>query len=127
MQSNTRIAAALAVALSLSIGAVHAAPDKAKPASSKSVKNAKKSGASEVITSVKPPSGQWEGKPPPAEGWVWSAGYYEWKDGRYQWKAGQWVLDKPGMDYRQHQWIEAGEGKWKLIGGDWVPEKNASS
>ena len=29
------------------------------------------------------------------------------------------------MDYRQHQWVEAGEGKWKLIGGDWIAEKQA--
>ena len=65
--------------------------------------------------------------PPPAEGWVWRAGYYEWKDDRFQWKPGEWIMDKEGMDFRQFQWVAAGEGKWKLVGGDWVPEKHASN
>ena len=74
----------------------------------------------EVVTDVPPPSGTWEGKPPPAEGYVWSQGYYEWKDSRYQWKGGQWVLAKEGMEYRQRQWVQRADGKWHLTGGDWV-------
>ena len=73
-----------------------------------------------VAVDVPPPSGTWEGKPPPAEGYVWSTGYYEWKDGRYAWKAGEWVLTKPGMEYRQHKWAQRADGKWVLTGGDWV-------
>jgi hypothetical protein len=69
---------------------------------------------------VPPPSGTWESKPPPAEGYVWSTGYYEWKDGRYAWKQGEWVLTKPGMEYRQHKWAQRADGKWVLTGGDWV-------
>jgi hypothetical protein len=78
-------------------------------------------------TTVPPPSGSWEPKPPSnSPGWVWSAGYFQWKDGRYQWKAGEWVADKPGMDYRQHAWVQKGD-KWVLTGGDWVPETQAST
>jgi len=86
-------------------------------------KAAKKSEA--VVVTVKPPSGQWEGNPPPAEGWVWRAGYYDWDGERFVWKKGEWILDKPDMDFRQYEWVEAGEGKWKLVGGDWVPEKSS--
>ena len=55
---------------------------------------------------------------PPAEGYVWSTGYYEWKDGRYAWKQGEWVLIKPGLEYRQHKWAQRADGKWLLTGGD---------
>ena len=76
--------------------------------------------AATVAVDVPPPSGTWEGKPPPAEGYVWSTGYYQWKDGRYAWKPGEWVLIKPGMEYRQHKWAQRADGKWVLTGGDWV-------
>jgi hypothetical protein len=76
--------------------------------------------AAPVLTSVPPPSGQWEGKPPPADGYVWSQGYYEWKSDRYAWKPGEWVPAKPGMEYRQRQWVQRSDGKWQLSGGDWV-------
>ena len=115
------VAAAISVGMLLSLPHAFAA----KQTEKKSAKVSK--AAEETVVTVKPPSGQWEGKPPPADGWVWSAGYHEWKDGRFQWKPGEWILDKPGQDYRQHQWVEAGEGKWKLIGGDWMPEKQASA
>jgi len=111
--------AALAAGMLVGLGPALAAKDKGRaPAKAAKV-------SSEVVTSVPPPSGQWEAIPPPAQGWVWSAGYFQWKDGRYQWKPGEWVLDKPGMDYRQRQWVQTGDGKWKLIGGDWIPETHA--
>lgn len=84
-----------------------------------------KAAAPEVIAvDVAPPSGSWEGKPAPANGHLWSSGYYEWKDGRYAWKKGEWVLAREGMDYRQHQWVKRGDGKWVLTGGDWVRPKD---
>lgn len=73
-----------------------------------------------VAVDVAPPSGSWEAMPAPANGHVWSGGYYEWKDDHYVWKAGEWVLAKPGMEYRQHKWVQRADGKWVLTGGDWV-------
>ena len=120
MQFKPLIAAAAATSLLLGLPhAMAAKKAEKKPVAAKP--------AAEKIVSVAPPSGQWEGKPPPAEGWVWRAGYYEWKDDRFQWKPGEWIMDKEGMDFRQFQWVAAGEGKWKLVGGDWVPEKHASN
>lgn len=75
-----------------------------------------------VAVDVPPPSGNWEGKAPPAEGYVWSTGYYEWKNGRYAWKPGEWVLAREGMEYRQHKWVQRPDHKWILTGGDWVPQ-----
>jgi hypothetical protein len=69
---------------------------------------------------VPPPSGTWESKPPAAEGYVWSSGYYQWQDGRYAWKQGEWVLTRPGLEYRQHKWVQRADGKWTLTGGAWV-------
>ncbi|MCG2592887.1 hypothetical protein LZ009_08850 [Ramlibacter sp. XY19] len=81
---------------------------------------AKPAAKTEAAVDVPPPSGTWESKPPPAEGYVWSTGYYEWKDGRYAWKKGEWVLLKEGMEYRQHKWVQRADGKYVLTGGDWV-------
>jgi hypothetical protein len=78
-----------------------------------------------VAVDVPPPSGTWEAKPPAAEGYVWSAGYYEWKDAHYNWKPGEWVLAKEGMEYRQHKWVQRADGKWILTGGDWVQPNDA--
>ncbi|MFC5500295.1 hypothetical protein ACFPOE_22320 [Caenimonas terrae] len=80
-----------------------------------------------VAVDVAPPSGSWESPQAPANGHIWSSGYYEWKDGHYTWKQGEWILDKPGMDYRQHKWAQRADGKWVLTGGDWVSEKVAGS
>ena len=73
-----------------------------------------------VAVDVPPPSGSWEAKVAPANGHVWSGGFYEWKDGRYAWKQGEWVLVRAGMEFRQHQWVQRADGKWILTGGDWV-------
>ena len=96
-----------------------------KPAPAKPAAAAK---APEVVAvDVAPPSGSWESPQAPANGHIWSAGYYEWKDGRYAWKQGEWVLDRPGMDFRQHKWAQRADGKWILTGGDWVNEKVAGA
>jgi hypothetical protein len=73
-----------------------------------------------VIVTVAPPSGTWEATPPPAEGWLWSAGYHAWRDGRFVWQPGEWIALKPGHEYRQHRWVQVADGQWKLTGGDWV-------
>ena len=73
-----------------------------------------------IAVDVPPPSGNWEAKVAPANGHVWSAGYYEWKDGHYAWKQGEWVLAREGMQYRQHKWVQRADTKWTLTGGDWV-------
>lgn len=98
--------------------------DAASPSTRKAVPKAA-GPTPELTVEVPPPSGTWEGTPPPAEGYVWSAGYHAWKDSHYEWKAGEWVLDRPGFDYRQHKWTQRADGKWTLTGGDWVPEKVA--
>ena len=87
---------------------------------------AKPAAKAETAVDVPPPSGSWEPKPPAAEGYVWSGGYYEWKDGRYAWKAGEWVLTREGMEYRQHKWVQRADGKYVLTGGDWVPNEKVS-
>lgn len=74
----------------------------------------------EVAVDVPPPSGTWEPSPAPANGHVWSAGYYEWTGNRYLWKPGEWVLAKEGMEYRQRKWVQRADGKWVLTGGEWV-------
>jgi hypothetical protein len=77
--------------------------------------------AAEVVAvDVPPPSGSWEAMQAPANGHLWSAGYYQWKDGHYAWKQGEWVLAREGMEYRQHKWVQRADGKWILTGGDWV-------
>lgn len=119
---------ACGAAMSLIAAPAFAAKQPAKDESVKAAKSAKKEEARSTagqLVAVKPPSGQWEPKPPAAEGWVWSAGYYEWKDERFQWKAGEWILDRPGFDYRQHEWVQKGD-KYQLIGGDWVKETAAT-
>lgn len=73
-----------------------------------------------VIVTIAPPSGTWEATPPPAVGWLWSAGYHDWRDGRFVWTPGEWILLKPGHEYRQHKWVQVADGRWKLTGGDWV-------
>ena len=96
-----------------------------KPAAAKPAAAAK---APEVVAvDVAPPSGSWESHRAPANGHIWSGGYYEWKEGRYAWKAGEWVLDRAGMDYRQHKWVHRADGKWILTGGNWVSEKVAGA
>lgn len=79
----------------------------------------------EVAVDVPPPSGTWEPSPAPANGHVWSAGYYEWTGERYQWKPGQWVLAREGMEYRQRRWVQRPDGKWILTGGDWVDKPDS--
>lgn len=113
---KTACAVLLGVSAALLAPGAFAAKKTSKPAAAAKAPKA----AEEVVTDVPPPSGSWEGKPPPAEGYVWSQGYYEWRDGRYQWKQGEWVLAKEGMHYRQHQWVQRADGKWHLTGGDWV-------
>ena len=88
-----------------------------KPAPAKPAVVAK----ADTAVDVPPPSGTWETAQAPANGHVWSSGYYEWKDGHYAWKKGEWVLLKEGMEYRQHKWAQRADGKWVLTGGDWVP------
>jgi hypothetical protein len=98
--------------------------EKAEKAGKSGKSDRKASGAAgPVVTSVPPPSGQWEAKPAPANGHIWSAGHYAWTGERYEWKPGEWIVDRAGMDYRQPQWVQRADGKWTLTGGDWVPEK----
>ena len=73
-----------------------------------------------VVVKVAPPSGVWETAPPPAEGYVWSAGYFQWKGDRYAWTAGEWLPLRAGFDYRQRHWVQRDDGLWTLMGGDWV-------
>ncbi|HWI81983.1 hypothetical protein [Ramlibacter sp.] len=118
MKRKIALALAIATAATLAVDA-----NAKKPAPAK----AQAKPAVETAVDVPPPSGSWEATPPPAEGYVWSAGYYEWKDGRYAWKAGEWVLSKPGMEYRQHKWVQRADGKWVLTGGTWVaPGENVA-
>jgi hypothetical protein len=112
--TNKILLALMVAAAAVSLDANAKKPAPAKPAA-----------AEPVAVDVPPPSGTWEPKAEPANGHIWSAGFYEWKDGRYAWKPGEWVLAKPGMEYRQHKWVQRADGKWVLSGGDWVkPQDN---
>lgn len=108
MQNHILLALAAIACLSL-------APDAAarKPAAASKP-------PAEVAVDVPPPSGSWEPSPAPANGHVWSAGYFEWKGDRYAWKPGAWVPAREGMEYRQHQWVRRADGRWILTGGEWV-------
>ncbi|MDB5858536.1 MAG: hypothetical protein JWQ76_2225 [Ramlibacter sp.] len=116
------LAVLMAAAATVAVDANAKKPVAARPAA------AAPAAAVAVAVDVAPPSGTWESKPPAAEGYVWSTGYYEWKDAHYSWKQGEWVLIKPGLEYRQHKWAQRADGKWVLTGGDWVAanEKLAS-
>jgi hypothetical protein len=130
MRSRELAAALVAAVAMIGLSAQAADSNKAKKTAAVKKEAGKKSAgkkeAQDVAVDVAPPSGTWEGKPPPAEGYIWSTGYYAWKDGRYVWTAGEWVLDRPGFDYRQHTWVQRPDGKWTMTGGDWIPEKHAA-
>lgn len=113
MNSKLLLALVFTMAATLTVDA-----DAKKPAATKPAAAARAPEA--VAVDVPPPSGNWEPSVPPANGHVFSAGYYEWKDGHYQWKKGEWVLAREGMEYRQHKWVQRADGKWILTGGDWV-------
>lgn len=110
MTNKFLLALLVTAAATVAVDANAKKPAPAKPAAAK---------VQEVAVDVPPPSGSWETPQAPANGHIWSGGYYEWKDGRYAWKQGEWILDKPGMDYRQHKWAQRADGKWVLTGGDW--------
>lgn len=107
MRNQALLAVVIAASLTMAAGAQARKPAAAKP-------------PPEMAVDVAPPSGTWESSPAPANGHVWSAGYYEWTGERYRWKPGEWVLAKEGKAYRQHQWVQRADGKWVLTGGDWV-------
>jgi hypothetical protein len=109
------LSAALAAALLGLAGAPALAAKEAKAA-----KTARSAADKPTIVPVAPPSGTWEATPPPAEGWLWSAGYHAWRDGRFVWQPGEWIALKPGHEYRQHRWVQVDDKHWKLTGGDWV-------
>lgn len=120
MNNKFLLALVVTAAATIAVDANAKKPVPAKPAAAPK--------ASEVVAvDVAPPSGNWEAMQAPANGHIWSAGYYEWKDARYAWKPGEWILDKPGMDYRQHKWVQRADGKYILTGGDWVSEKVAGA
>lgn len=122
MMINNKLLLALVVttAATIALDANAKKPSPAKPAVAAK--------APEVVAvDVPPPSGNWETAQAPANGHIWSSGYYEWKDGHYAWKQGEWVLAREGMQYRQRKWVQRTDGKWILTGGDWVsgPDKVA--
>ena len=122
MQYSAKKNVLLAVMLAAAATAAVDANAAKKPAPAKPAVVAK----ADAAVDVPPPSGSWEPSPPPAQGYVWSTGYYQWKDGHYAWKAGEWVLLKEGMEYRQHKWVQRPDGKYVLTGGDWVASDKVS-
>jgi hypothetical protein len=119
MSQKFLLALVMTAAATIAVDASAKKPAPAKAAAEKKVQ--------EVAVDVPPPSGTWETPQAPANGHIWSAGYYEWKDGHYAWKQGEWILDREGMDYRQHKWVQRADGKYVLTGGDWVSEKVAGT
>jgi hypothetical protein len=116
MRKNLLLALAVVAAATATLDANARKPAKVAPAAQ---------APAPVAVDVPPPSGSWEPAVAPAEGYVWSSGYYEWKNGHYAWKPGEWVLAKPGMEYRQHKWAQRADGKWVLTGGDWVAPRES--
>jgi hypothetical protein len=120
MSKNVLLAIVVLVAATHALDANAKKPQAAKPAAAAKAPEA-------VAVDVPPPSGNWEPAVAPANGHVWSGGYYEWKDGHYAWKPGEWVVAREGMEYRQHKWVQRPDGKWILTGGDWVtPKENVA-
>ncbi|HSV47486.1 MAG TPA: YXWGXW repeat-containing protein [Ramlibacter sp.] len=77
------------------------------------------SNAQITIIREAPPAPVQEVAPPARPGFVWAPGHQEWRDNHYVWVPGQWMRDRQGYAYREHRWVQRGDGQWHLAGGNW--------
>jgi YXWGXW repeat-containing protein len=74
--------------------------------------------ASQVITDVAPPLPKAERAPPPRDGYVWGAGYWEWSKNSYYWVPGHWVIERRSAHWVADHWEQAGS-QWHYVAGHW--------
>ena len=56
----------------------------------------------------------------PHPGWVWIGGFWRWSPGGYLWIRGHWAAPRPGLRWVPRHWVHGPRG-WRLAGGRWVP------
>jgi hypothetical protein len=74
--------------------------------------------AAEVLTDVPPPPPKTEHAPPPRDGYVWGAGYWEWSKNSYYWVPGRWVIERRNAHWVADHWEQAGT-QWHYLPGHW--------
>jgi hypothetical protein len=73
----------------------------------------------QITVTIAPPAPIYEVAPEPRRGQLWVAGHHEWRNGQYVWVQGHWVSERPGYAFREHRWVQRGNGEWYLVGGNW--------
>jgi hypothetical protein len=74
--------------------------------------------AADVFTDVAPPTPKAEHAPPPRDGYVWGAGYWEWSKNAYYWVPGHWVIERRNAHWVADHWEQAGS-QWHYVAGHW--------
>lgn len=72
-----------------------------------------------AIVSVAPPPPVHEVVPPARQGQVWAPGHHEWRGNQHVWVPGHWMQARSGYEYREHRWVQRGNGEWAMVGGNW--------
>jgi hypothetical protein len=68
-----------------------------------------------------PPLPEYEQPPCPADGWLWTPGYWAYSAGGYYWIPGTWVMPpQPGLLWTPGYWAFAG-GLYVFHAGYWAP------
>lgn len=75
--------------------------------------------AQSFVVEIAPPAPVYEAVPAPRSGYVWANGHYEWRGGEYRWVPGHWIAERPGYEFREHRWVQRGNGQWYMVGGNW--------
>ena len=74
--------------------------------------------AAEVITDAAPPAPKDERAPPPRDGYVWGAGFWEWRGHAYAWVPGHWVVERRNAKWIADHWEQEGS-QWHYVSGHW--------
>jgi hypothetical protein len=73
----------------------------------------------QITVRIAPPQPQYEVVPSARPGQVWITGHYDWRNGQYVWVPGRFERDRTGYEFREHRWVQRGNGEWYLVGGNW--------
>jgi hypothetical protein len=71
-----------------------------------------------VETDVPPPATRAEGIPPPRDGYVWAAGYWDWTGHGYSWSPGHYIFERRGAHWVPDRWDQLGS-HWQHVAGHW--------
>ena len=72
-----------------------------------------------AIVQTAPPPPVHEALPAERSGYVWAPGHHEWRGNQYVWVPGQWQAARSGYEYREPRWVQRGDGRWHMVGGNW--------